>query len=79
MKGVQEGEVKEYHENGYLLARYSVINEKKQGEYERYHENGEIDQLGYYANNEKEGKWREKYPNGKLKLEEIYKLSLIHI
>lgn len=68
--GVQQGEWKEFHENGQVKSIGKYVNGIKVGEWKYYFANGKMFENGKYDKKGKEeGKWMWYFANGKLRRE----------
>jgi antitoxin component YwqK of YwqJK toxin-antitoxin module len=68
--GIQQGEWKEYHENGQLKSVGKYLNGAKVGEWKYYFPDSKMFETGKYDNQgRQQGKWMWYYDNGKLRRE----------
>jgi hypothetical protein len=66
-KETQNGECKNYYENGNLQYIYSYIDGKRNGEFKSYYENGRLEVICSYIDDKLHGEYKDYYWNGQLK------------
>ena len=66
-KGLEDGLMEEYDENGVLITKGEYFDGLKEGEW--FYELGDHKELGIYKNNERDGLWKFYYPTNKLNFE----------
>jgi antitoxin component YwqK of YwqJK toxin-antitoxin module len=68
-----EGEYKEWHENGILYLQRFYKNSKREGEHKLWHYNGQLAVHCFYENGKKNGELKEWGEDGKPTKYEIWK------
>lgn len=72
-QGREQGEWKEFYENGKLRAIGNYVDGKREGIWKFSHENDSLEQIGKFVKGKPEGEWKWFYPSGALRREENYK------
>jgi antitoxin component YwqK of YwqJK toxin-antitoxin module len=65
--GLKNGEFKITFENGNLIMKGNIINDKNEGKWVYYYSSGELESEGNFKNNKADSIWTWYYPSGKIK------------
>jgi len=70
--GLKNGEFKISFENGNLIMKGKIINDKNEGKWVYYYPSGELESEGNYKYNKPDSIWVWYFPNGKVKEKGIF-------
>jgi hypothetical protein len=73
LKDIENGDRKEWYENGQIKTQQYVKNGKKCGKWETWYENGYMKSQCFYKNGKLSGEWTQWNENGELKSQRFYK------
>lgn len=65
--GLKNGEFKITFENGNLIMKGNIVNDKNEGKWLYYYPSGELESEGNFKNNKADSIWTWYFPNGKIK------------
>jgi antitoxin component YwqK of YwqJK toxin-antitoxin module len=65
--GMKNGEFKITFENGNVIMKGNIVNDKNEGKWLYYYPSGELESEGNFKNNKADSIWTWYFPNGKIK------------
>jgi antitoxin component YwqK of YwqJK toxin-antitoxin module len=65
--GLKNGEFKITFENGNLIMKGNIVNDKNEGKWVYYYPSGELESEGNFRNNKPDSIWTWYFPSGKIK------------